>query len=414
MELKIIEESVFEQFVKIHPYGTFLQSLEEKKVKEWNGEKCYLLGLYQKKELVGVTMLIEIPARFHKNIYYAPRGFVTDYQNKEYVESFTKELYQFAKSNNGLEFIIDPYIIYQIYDKEEKVIEHHEEMITYLKKLGYHHYGFNQNFETSQVRFMYRIPVYETLEEMVSTFSKSTRKRIEEVHQKGVKVKVATKKDLPLVVELLKASAENKHFEYRSLEYYQTMMDSFKKQLTIYIASIQFDDYLKETKNLLEETNIEYDKLEEEMSKVNVGSKLLKKKELLLNHRKKYEEEIKQIQEYQKQYGKEKAIGALVSMRSHNEYITLSSGMLSEFREFNPKYAMYEAHMKDAVKEKFEYVNFYGISGNLDPKSELYGIYGLKKGYNGNIVELIGEFSYPVSKLYTPYHTLLKLKDKIK
>lgn len=415
MKLQNITEEVFTSFTKTHELGTFLQTVEEKHLKEIYNIKCHLVGLFQDNEIIGASMLIEIPTKIHKPIFYAPRGFITDYSNSEYVEGFTKEILSYIKKYHALEFIMDPYIIYQIRNNNgSEVEEKNDAMISYLKSLGYQHFGFNLNFEASQVRFMYRIPVFQTYEETISKFTKSTRKRIEETHEKGVHVRIAKKEELPIVVDLLKASAENKHFEYRSVQYYENLLDSMKNLLTIYIASIDFEEEKRKTKAFLKETEEDLSKLHEEMKKVNVGAKLLKKQEILEQRIKKCEEELKHIEEMKKTYGTKKDIGALVSIRSNQEYITLSSGMLTEFRAYNPKYAMYEAHIKDAIEEKFSYVNFYGISGNFDPKSELYGIYDLKRGFNGNVIELIGEFSYPVSILCTPYHILLKIREKLK
>ena len=50
-------------------------------------------------------------------------------------------------------------------------------------------------------------------------------------------------------------------------------------------------------------------------------------------------------------------------MASGDEYLTLSSGMLEEYKSFTPKYAMYDAHVKDALSKKYKWVDFYGITG---------------------------------------------------
>ena len=415
MRLQNITEEVFTSFTKNHPNGTFLQTIEQKKLKEIYGNATHLVGLFQDNEIIGATLLIDIPAKFKKRIFYAPRGFLTDYTKPEYVKAFTEELKKYVKEHHGLELIIDPYIIYQLRDTNGKESEHkNDEIIQLLKDLGYRHFGFNLNFEASQVRFMYRIKVLPTYDEMLRTFTKSTRKHLEEIPNKGVKVRVATFDDLELVTKLLQASAINKHFEYRSLSYYQNLYRTMKDLLKIYIAYIDLPYYQNNVHRLLKEEEKKLEQVEFEMSKVNVGAKLLTRKETAEKHIEKYKKEWEHINTLKETYGDFIDIGTLISIRSNNEYITLSSGMLPEFRDFNPKYAMYDAHMKDAIKENFQYVNFYGISGNFDPKNELYGIYDLKRGFNGEVVELIGEFSLPTSSLYSFYHFLLNIKKLFK
>ena len=43
-----------------------------------------------------------------------------------------------------------------------------------------------------------------------------------------------------------------------------------------------------------------------------------------------------------------------------------------------------------------------------------YGIYEFKKGFNGNVIELIGQFSLKITNFYDIYMTMKKIKNKIK
>ena len=110
-----------------------------------------------------------------------------------------------------------------------------------------------------------------------------------------------------------------------------------------------------------------------------------------------------------------KDICCLLSMKSGNEYLTLTSGGLEEYHSFTPKYAMYDAHIKDAYKEGFKACNFYGISGNFQKENNpLYGVYEFKRGFGGNVVEYIGQFTLPVTKFNTFYNCLSKIRSIIK
>ena len=106
-----------------------------------------------------------------------------------------------------------------------------------------------------------------------------------------------------------------------------------------------------------------------------------------------------------------------MSLFTGNEGTTFMSGTLSEYKDFYPKYAYYNEHIKESLDRGLKYVNFYGISGNLDKKSKYYGIYEIKKGYNPEITELLGEFDFIVKpfiyKLYKMLLKIYKLKKKI-
>ena len=101
-------------------------------------------------------------------------------------------------------------------------------------------------------------------------------------------------------------------------------------------------------------------------------------------------------------------------MKSGREYLTLSSGVLEEYKSFTPKYALYDCHIKDAYEMGYKYVDFYGITGDFNKNGKYYGIYEFKKGFNGNVVELIGQFSLKITNFYDFYNVMRTIKHKIK
>ena len=105
-----------------------------------------------------------------------------------------------------------------------------------------------------------------------------------------------------------------------------------------------------------------------------------------------------------------KDIGGLLSLKSGSEYVTLTSGTLTEFKSFMPKYIMYNEHILDAYRFGMKYVNFFGISGNFDPKNPIYGVYEFKRGFNGQVIEMVGEFTYKVSNTYYIYNMFRHMK----
>ena len=50
--------------------------------------------------------------------FYSPRGFTMDFNNKEVLTEFTKELKKYLKEENAIYFKIDPPIMYQEIDDE--------------------------------------------------------------------------------------------------------------------------------------------------------------------------------------------------------------------------------------------------------------------------------------------------------
>ena len=313
---------------------------------------------------------------------------------------------------------IDPNVIYRVRTSDGDFIDNdkvkNDQAINNLKSLGYKHFGFNKYLETIQVRWGYRLELDKPYEEIKENFSKSTRKNIDSCYKKGLLVRKGKIEDLPTMEEIFESTSRRKDFFFRSLEYYQKMYKHMKDLMTIYIAYLDPNVYLENTKKLLDEEkqkNIEIDK---KIKSNCVGTKLLTQKETSDKLLLKYEEELVKAKKFKKDYPNGKDIAVLLSMKSGNEYLTLSSGTLEEYKNFTPKYALYDYHIKDAYKMGYKYVNFYGITGDFEKGNKYYGIYEFKKGFNGNVIELIGQFSLKITNFYDIYMTIKKIKNKIK
>jgi peptidoglycan pentaglycine glycine transferase (the fourth and fifth glycine) len=209
-------------------------------------------------------------------------------------------------------------------------------------------------------------------------------------------------------MDLLDETATRKNLVLRTSEYYETMFKLFRGDTKIFIAAIDTKNYLSNIENRWVEEKKEKENIENKMKHEIVGKSLKKQLELANNKLIKLNEEIK----YAKTLVKEADyidIGALFSTFIGDEGITFMSGINDDYRKFNPKYAMYNAHIKECLKRGLTYVNFYGISATLTNGGKNYGIYELKKGFNTEVIELIGEFDLIVNKFdYFLYHIALK------
>ena len=126
-------------------------------------------------------------------------------------------------------------------------------------------------------------------------------------------------------------------------------------------------------------------------------------------------------QELKEKHGNKIILGGMLFLLYGNEIVYLMGGSYKEFLHFQSAYSIHEYMIKYTIENNYENYNFYGITGIFDENNPLYGIYFSKKGFGGNVVELIGEFDLIISKFwYTTYniafgayHTLKNLKKKI-
>lgn len=416
MEFVELTEKEYDKFVSNNKQDTYMQTLELKRFKENNNIKCYLVGIKENNKVVAATLFYSIGTFLGKKRFYSSRGFILDYENKELLKFFVNNIKKYIKSKMGMSLTIDPNIIYRVRSSSGEIIsdERNDKVIDELKRLGFSHFGFNKYFETMQVRWVYRLELNKPYDELKNDFSKSTRKNIESVYNNGVEIRIGDKDDIKSLSKIFKETAERDEFNTKSYEYYKSMFENMPNSMKVYMAYINPKLRLDTSKKKLEEEKKNNNEINEKMQKDMVGNKLLNKKVVSDKLIEKYQEEIKEAEEMLDKNEGNIDIGALISVKSGEEYISLSSGTLTQYKKYNPKYALYDAHIKDAYDMNFKYVNFYGIAGDFDPNNKYHGIYEFKKGFNGNVVEYIGEFTLPIGFTYKIFNTLRKIKHMIK
>lgn len=416
MEFCILTEDEFRNFSKSCPYESFMQTVELAHLKEELGSKIHYVGVKEDGNIIASSLMLEDTTILGKKMFYAPRGLLVDYHNKELLTFFTNNLKKYIKKQGGFILTIDPNVIYRVRTSDGEIDKNNpsdNESIQNLKDLGYKHYGFNIYLDSRQARWCYRFTLDQDYESKKVKFSKSTRKNIDFCIKKGLMVREGTIDDLKVMAEIFEVTSKRRDFFSRSLDYYQKMYKHMKDLMTIYIAYLDPNIYYSHTFSLLEEAKKNYQIVLDKMEKDMVGSRLLSQKENALKQIEKYEKELEKATKFKEENPNGKDIGCLLSLRSGNEYLTLSSGVLAEYKQFTPKYLMYEHHIKEAYKEGFEYCNFYGITGDFNPKGKYYGIYEFKKGFGGNVIEYIGQFDLKTSNFYYIYKGLKRIKKLI-
>ena len=83
MEFVELTEKEFANYSKKSKYTSFFQMPEWAEVKKDNGWGHYYVGLKDNDKVVAATLLLHKRIKFFKNMFYAPRGFLIDYDNLE-------------------------------------------------------------------------------------------------------------------------------------------------------------------------------------------------------------------------------------------------------------------------------------------------------------------------------------------
>ena len=414
MEFCILTEEEFKKFSSVHPQESFFQTVETGNLRKSYGSIIHYLGVKKNGEIIAGGMFSETPCMFGKKRLYAPQGFLIDYDNYEVLEFFTRELLKYGKKINAMFIKCDPNVIYRLRDGDGNIINEKPEgelAFNNLKQLGYRHFGFTKDFRFTLSRWNFRVELNKDYEELKSGFSKSTRKNIDNAYKNGVSVRKSSINDIEELSNLFQATADRRGFNNpRDCEYYKRMYKYLGDLMQFYIAHVDFNIYKDNLTKMLEEEKNNNNDIKKKMESDMVGAKLKNGLEVSNKRIIKLENDLKHAEDLLDKYPNGKDIGGLLSLKSGNEYVTLTSGTLTEFKEFMPKYVMYNEHILDAYRFGMKYVNFFGISGNFDKKDPVYGVYEFKRGFNGNVIEMIGEFTLKVSNTYYIYNMFRHLK----
>ncbi len=430
MKLKTISEKEFKNYADKSSQITFYQTISWANLKKKNNWQAHYLGLEDKGKIIAASLILSktLPI-IKKKMFYAPRGFLIDYKNKEVLKEFTKEIKVYAKKENAIFIKIDPYVEYKERDNNGDIVQDgidNHECVDNLKELGYKHFGFNLMQDTLQPRWMHVIETDgKTLDEVMKDMESKTRQILRKNERSGIHTREIEKEELPLFKDIMQHTSDRREFIDRPLSYYENMWDALHDDgiLKILVAEIDFNEFEKNTKEELETNEKELKdrtyKYENQILKMNP-----KKYE---QHNKKNEQEIerlkkqlKKIKDYKEKYGDKKLLGGILFLIYGNEVLSLHGGTLDDVMQFQSAYTIHFAGVKYAVLNHYKRYNFYGITGDFKKENPLYGLYLFKKSFGGHVVELIGEFDYIISptwyhiyKLaFATYHKLKNIKKK--
>ncbi len=384
MEFKTLTEEEFKVFSNNHKYKNFFQTIETGLLREKAGFKKHFVGVIKNNKIIAASLLVSKTAFLKKKMFYAPRGFLIDFENIDLLEFFTNNVKKYAQSNNGLYIKIDPYVPYKERDLDGNIVENgfnNQQIINNLKKLNFKHYGFTKyHYKTEQVRWMFVLDIEDKTEDQILKEMKQiARRKIKRIKKSNYEIKELKKDEIDIFSNILKQTGNRKGFNSQSLNYFKNLYDIYSKSNTVKFLLVKLN--LENYKNILSQNSKE---------KADDINKLIKT------------------------HGKEIEISSSVFITYGDEIIYLFGGNKEEFLTFNGQYALQWEMIKYGIKNNYKRFNFYGISGNFDPKDSQYGIYNFKRGFNGYVVELIGEFDLPTSYLYYIYKILKKVKRVIK
>lgn len=409
-----VTKEEYEAFVKNHPLAHFLQSYTWGEFERTTTSITpHYLGLKDdQNNYVAMALFLEKKLVFGYRSFYCPRGYILDYKNKDLVRDFTREIKKYAKKKKAIYVKINPSVKLQNLDTNGNIKtseENNYDVVNFLKSLGYHHFGFPKNFENSEPRYTYCLDLTQGLESIQNNLHPTTKKIIKRGNPYQLEL---TKNDEAHIEDFYLTMVETAKREgilNHDMKYYKTFYEQLHKE--------NMSDLYVVTANILTIRNIYEERIKDLTERIEqfAGKQDIKnknKKQELQNQLAKAIKEYKIIQNIKEE---KLVLSSILTAKYANTVWTVHGGNHSLLRELNANYFIYYEIIKDASKEGYEVIDFFGTAGNPKPDNPIYGIHLFKKRLGGEYIEFIGEFDLIINKVtYFFFTKLIPLYRNIK
>ena len=360
------------------------------------GVEPLYVGLRDKdNNILCETLLLKKKTPLNMCYYYAPRGYVIDWNNKKLVDEFTNAIKKYMKDTNAIYLRIDPAIMYQEIDMEANPIKdgkNNYELFNYLKELGYKHKGFYKLYEGNQPRYTFRTinSKYNSFDEIEKSISKSTMRDIKRSYKYNLKIEISD--NIDNFYKLHQRVAKKDDFHVNSESFFKDIYNTFKEgnYAKNFIAKINLKEVIKS--------------LEEEKASIFNDERIKRiDKDIEFFKSKLTDEDEILIASMLCVYSENGAWALYIGTDEIAEYINIIQRFCLEF-------------MKDSYDSGKEFSDLFGTVGDPHTKyKNLAGIFEYKRKLGGDYIEWMGDFDL-VNKpfWYKVLPILLKIYRKIK
>ena len=324
----------FDDFIRHHPKGDVLQTSTWGELKArtgWIPVRYLVIEETSGRPRGAVSVLLRrlpIPG-LELFLAYAPRGPVIDFGDEEALGELVRTVSRLLLRRGAVALKIDP-----------DIPAPDPEVVGRLRRLGFRPVERGRGFESVQPRFVMRLPLTGTPEEVFARFHPKTRYNIRLAERRGVTVRVGrSMDDLRTFYRILLETARRDRFLVRGFSYYE---DIWRLLVGRDLARLFLADHDGET-----------------------------------------------------------LAGTIAFVLGDKAwYVYGASSNLR--REVMPNHLLQWTMIRWAMERGCRLYDFRGVSGNLDPGDPLYGLYRFKKGFGAELTEFIGEFDLVLRPLW--YH----------
>lgn len=413
MKLRELTMNEFTAFVNASPLGTYYQTSNYALLMSEYGYEYEFIGYVDENDSIKAASLILFKnIRYHVKYGYAPKGFIMDYFNQTLLEEFTKALIKYYKKKHVCFIKLNPEIAISEIDPKNgmKTYNWNYDILKYLDDNHYLRLKENLYFESILPRFQAIVSLKDF---NINKVSKNTRNKINKGISRGLHIERSERSGIDILNKFIERKRHTGDYYYK--DYYNVFHSN--EMIDCFLVSLDSKEYLINAKMKYEdevELNNELNnELKEHSNQLIINKKMNSDRKLIA-----YKSDVELSTQINKNEGKIYLAGALV-IKYQNRVHIIISGYDTNYKHFDANYYLHYAIL-DYYKDKYDYADLNGITGDFTETNPYYGLNEFKLGFKPRIYEYIGEYDLPINNLlYRKLRnngTLAKLfnKDDIK
>lgn len=413
-EFTLLQEEEYARFQETSGLRGFLNSPEAIHLKKMNGWETEYAGVKEDGRIIAATPLTYIPVMKIYKFCHAQSGFLCDYHDTETLRFFTEELKKYLSHKKVMYMLINPNMNYIERDMDGNPVEggfDNSDVLKTLQDLGYEHQGFPTDYSAfTMISWVFAMNLEGKSEaQVLKEMDQQTRWSANRTQKQGIQVRELNADEIDKFIRMEEETAKRRGFEMREKDFYRNQLQAYgdhAKVLLAYLDLNEFRSHLDEEKAQLTK---EMEEIESKLAEMPGSKKFQKKQKVAQEALDLNEKKRREADETEAEHGSLLEMAASFFIIYDNEIVYLYSAADDEFRKYYAPYAIQLEIIRYAIEHHIPRYNFYGISGNFSKDASDYGVYEFKRGFGGQVEQLLGEFILPVNKAaYRLYRTIKK------
>lgn len=362
-----------------------------------NTISCY--GIFEGAEIIGVfRAAIMRKYRFFTEVEINYGPLMNYSMPVEKLIDVVAAIKDFFQDKGVAQLTVSPYLFERYRDEDLNIIR--DNLYTYVIDAFRDNKFIYSGVLSTNIPVVYQIFVkdlsgYENEEALLNSISARTRRRIKKNIRDNIIIEEYQLQNLDEFYEIIRASGDRKGFYIQDKNYFFNLKKYFGNSVHFLIAKMDFVEYIEKLSIEIEKMNKKLDGLRSKEQ----SDKTLNKISSIEQNIEDYENKKKRLKEFAPESGEPAILSAGVFIEYADEIIYFIGGSKEEYVRYGGTISLFWHMMKLAINKNYKRFNFYGTI-EVEEAEQNSGNYYFKKQFGGELINLIGRFTYTYSKLF--------------